>query len=135
MTSRNGPGLGIQGPAKVSGENAILGGETRGREGIGPDAPPDALPGAGHGPAMFTLALTTTAPEIAQQTAPEIAPEIAQEIARAHAWLEQVAAELGLAPATVFALQLCVEEAVSNIAITARRQRPCRSPFLLAPAG
>ncbi len=39
-----------------------------------------------------------------------------QEIARVHAWVEHVAEQIGLGPSVVFAVQLCLEEAVSNIA-------------------
>ena len=60
----------------------------------------DAPPPAGRRPAAFALRVAATD----------------REVSRVHAWVEQVAAEIGLDPPVVFALQLCLEEAVSNIA-------------------
>jgi serine/threonine-protein kinase RsbW len=39
-----------------------------------------------------------------------------QAVPRAHAWIQQAADQIGLDETMVFALQLCLEEAVSNIA-------------------
>ena len=39
-----------------------------------------------------------------------------QDVPRVHAWVQQAADTIGLDESVVFALQLCLEEAVSNIA-------------------
>ncbi len=55
---------------------------------------------AGRRPALFTLSVMPTP----------------AEITRANAWVEQIGAQIGLAQSTVFAVQLCLEETLSNIA-------------------
>ena len=55
---------------------------------------------AGRRPALFTLSVMP----------------IPAEITRATAWVEQIGAQIGLVQSAVFAVQLCLEETLSNIA-------------------